>query len=82
MVSLQCMYVFFFSFYLYFSILGVHLWFASFASLRTVNTVVILLPSQKNKNKMFADPKVWNFYVYENFCDYSSQSPHIPSRKL
>ena len=47
MVSLQCMYGFFlFFFYLCFSILGVRLWFASFASLRTVNTVVILLSSQ------------------------------------
>ena len=49
-------YVWFFSFlfYLYFSILGVRLvclWFASFASLRTVNTVVILLSSKKNKIK-------------------------------
>ena len=48
-------YVCFFSFlfFFYFSILGVHLvrlWFVSFASLRTVKTVVILLSSQK-KNK-------------------------------
>ena len=55
MVSLQCMSGFFsLLFYLYFSILGVRLvrlWFGSFASLRTVNTVVILLSSKKNKIK-------------------------------
>ena len=35
------------------------------------------LLKKKKKSKMFADPRLWNFYVYENFCEYSCQSPHI-----
>ena len=70
-----CMF-FFFSSHLYFSILGVHLWFASFASLRTVNTMVIPLSSQKKIKIKCSRIQEYGIFTCTKISAITVVSPH------